>query len=135
MRVEFSPADGLSPILWLYIRRLWTWVRPRARFVNLGWKIGRLLNQGRRKLGVVCGLRELKSRRCLTQVIPSTDHFTFPVVCHQRRCHYAGIGHLFQTESTKVNLGAVVFHGWHTLPGSRNVLFSKQATAKINLGH
>jgi hypothetical protein len=53
---------------------------------------------------VVCGSRELNKRRCLTQEILSTDHFTFPVVCHQRRRHYAGIGHLFQTESTKVNL-------------------------------
>src|SRR5258705_12932642 len=63
-------------------------------------------HQGRRKLMVVCGSRELNKRRRLTQEILSTDHFTFPAVCHQRRRHYAGIGHLFQTESTKVNLRA-----------------------------
>src|SRR5260370_16800002 len=41
--------------------------------------MGRLLNQGRRKLRVGCGLRELKSCRRLTQEIPSTYHCNFPL--------------------------------------------------------
>ena len=69
-------CDGLSPILWLYIRRLRTWVRPRARFINLGEKIGGFLDQGRRKPRVACGSRELKKRRGLTHEILPANHDT-----------------------------------------------------------
>src|SRR5258707_7740066 len=55
---------------------------------------------------VLCGSRKLNKRRRLTQEILSTDHFTSPWYATARRRHYAGIGHLFQTESTKVNLRA-----------------------------
>jgi hypothetical protein len=85
---EAALLRGLSPVLWLYVRHLWTGVRPRVRFVNLGQKIGGFPEQGRRKLIVVCGSRELKKRRRLTQEIVSTDHFAFPVVSHQRRRRY-----------------------------------------------
>jgi hypothetical protein len=73
-------APELGPFLskGLSVRRLWTFVRPRARFINLGEKIGGFLDQGSRKLSVVCGSCELNKRRRLTQEILPAYHDIFP---------------------------------------------------------
>jgi len=96
---------GLSPILWLYVRRLWTWVRPRARFRQFGLEDQMPFStRAAASFGSFVDRAKLKSRRRLTQEILPANHCTFPVVCHQRRRHYAGIWAFVSNESTKVNL-------------------------------
>ena len=56
------------------IRRLRTWVRRRTRFINLRFKIGRLLNQDGSKLRVCGFLGKLEKRRRLTREIVPAYH-------------------------------------------------------------
>jgi hypothetical protein len=78
----------------------------RAWFVHLQFKIGRFVQESCGNLGVRGCFSQPKHDRRLTHEVLFPDHLAFPVVSHQRRRHYSGIGYLFQTESTKVNLRA-----------------------------
>ena len=53
----------------LDIRRLRTWVRRRARFINLRFKINCFLNQDGSKPRILGFLGELEKRRRLTHEI------------------------------------------------------------------
>jgi hypothetical protein len=80
---------------------LWTWVRPRARFINLGEKIGGFLDQGRRKPRVACGSRELKKRRGLTHEILPANHDISPL---DYAAQNSKVGISFRPNCTKVDL-------------------------------
>jgi hypothetical protein len=78
MRVEFSPADGPKPDS-LALRPALVDLGPASRSIRqFGLEDQMPFDQGCRKLRVVCGSRELKSRRRLTQEILSANHCTSP---------------------------------------------------------
>src|SRR5258706_10351473 len=115
MRVEFSPADGPKPDS-LALRPALVDLGPAPRSIR---QFG-LEDQMPFRPGLPQASGRLWIARTQEPSPPDARNTAcqslyFPVVCHQRRRYYAGIGHLFQTESTKVNLRARVFHGEHTV--------------------
>src|ERR1700704_1533462 len=102
---EAANRGGLpSRRRWLNVRCERRRVARRAWFVHLQFEIGRFVQEGCGNLGVRCCFSQPKQDRRLTHEVLFSYHLTFPVVSHQRRRHYSGIGYFVPTKSTKVNL-------------------------------